>query len=118
MTGGVLAACRVKRPQGSIRSETQMAFPEKLPNVPPPIIENDPEGQSLRKQAVAIDPPPVGAIGIEELLGRFERFAEARALTDFPESGPVGVRELLTRLGGLAGAGYFSPSKDDESDEK
>jgi hypothetical protein len=52
------------------------------------------------------------------LLGRFERFAEARALTDFPESGPVGVRELLTRLDGLAGAGYFSPSKDDESDEK
>ena len=95
-----------------------MAFPEKLSNVPPPIIENDPDGQSLRKQAVAIDPPPVGAIGIEELLGRFDRFAEARALTDFPESGPVGVRELLTRLGGLAGAGYFSSTReDDESDE-
>lgn len=94
-----------------------MAFPEKLPNFPPTIIENDQDGQSLRKQAVAIDPPPAGAIGIEELLGRFERFAEARALTDFPQSGPVGVRELLTRLGGLADAGYFSSSRDDESDE-
>ena len=95
-----------------------MAFPEKLPDTPQPEIENDPEDQSLRQQAVAIDPPPVGAIGIEELLGRFERFAEARAMTELPERSPIGVRELLTRLGSLADAGYFSSTRDDESDEK
>lgn len=94
-----------------------MAIPEKLPE-PPPKIEENAKGQSLREQAVAIDPPPKGAIGIEELLGRFERFAEARALTDLPESGPVGVRELLTRLGSLADAGYFSSTRDEEPDEK
>lgn len=95
-----------------------MAFPKKLPDAPETSFENNQKGHSLRDQAVAIDPPPKGAIGIEELLGRFERFAEARALTDLPESSPVGVRELLTRLGNLADAGYFSSTRDDESDEK
>lgn len=46
------------------------------------------DGQSLRQQAVAIDPQPSGAIGIEKLLGRFERFAEARAMTDLPKKVP------------------------------
>jgi len=91
-----------------------MAFPEKLPDAPQPGVEHDLEGQSLRRQAVAIDPPPSGAIGIEELLGRFERYAEARALTDLPEKSPIGVRELLARLGSLAGAGYFSSTRDEQ----
>lgn len=95
-----------------------MAIPKKSPEPPHPQTQPEAEGQSLRQRAVAIDPPPKGAIGIEELLGRFERFAEARALTDLPESGPVGVRELLTRLGSLADAGYFSTTRDEEPDEK
>ena len=95
-----------------------MAFPKKSPDAPQSRFENDLEGRSLRQRAVAIDPPPKGAIGIEELLGRFERFAEAKALTDIPERSPIGVRELLTRLGNLADAGYFSSTRDDDSDEK
>ena len=95
-----------------------MALPKKLPDVPRLRFGNDLEGQSLRQRAVAIDPPPKGAIGIEELLGRFERFAEAKALTDHPERSPIGVRELLTRLGNLANAGYFSSTRDKDSDEK
>ena len=95
-----------------------MAYAKKKPIAPPPIPGSDHQRQSLRDQAVAIDPPPEGAIGIEELLGRFERFAEARALTDSPEKGPVGVRELLTRLGNLADAGYFSSTRKEEPDEK
>ena len=95
-----------------------MALPKELPEAPQASIENEPEGQSLRQRAVAIDPPPSGAIGIEELLGRFERFAEAQAMTDLPKKSPIGVRELLTRLGNLADAGYFSSTRDDESDDK
>ena len=95
-----------------------MSFPEELPEAPQPGFEDDLEDQSLRQQAVAIDPPPSGAIGIEELLGRFERFAEARAMTDLPEKSPIGVRELLTRLGNLADAGYFSSTRNDEPDKK
>jgi hypothetical protein len=95
-----------------------MALPKERPDAPQPSIEHEPAGQSLRERAVAIDPPPKGAIGIEELLGRFERFAEAQAMTDLPEKSPVGVRELLTRLGNLADAGYFSTKTDDEPDEK
>ena len=95
-----------------------MALPKELPEAPQPSIENDQEGQSLRQRAVAIDPPPSGAIGIEELLGRLERFAEAQAMTDLPKKSPVSVRELLTRLGNLADAGYFSSTRDDEPDEK
>ena len=84
-----------------------MAFPEKLPDAPQPSFEDDMDGKSLRQQAVAIDPPPSGAIGIKNLLGRFERLAEARAMTDLPEKKPIGVRELLTRLENLADAGYI-----------
>ena len=102
----------------SKRLGTDMALPKKLPDAPQPSFADDTEGQSLRERAVAIDPPPSGAIGIEELLGRFERFAEAKALTDLPEKGPVGVQELLTRLGNLTNAGYFSSTRDDEPDEK
>ena len=95
-----------------------MAFPKKLPDAPQPSFEEDQKRQSLRQRAVAIDPPPKGAVGIEELLGRFERFAEAKAMTDVPESGPIGVRELLTRLGNLADAGYFSSTREDHPTEK
>lgn len=95
-----------------------MAFPEKKPEEFEPTIKRDPESQSLRHQAVAIDPPPKGAMGIEELLGRFERFAEAQALTDIPGKTPVGVRELLARLGSLADAGYFSSTRDEEPEDK
>ena len=97
-----------------------MAIPEKLPEAPEPNFDREPVSKSLRQQVVAIDPPPKGAIGIEELLGRFERFAEAQALTDLPEKSPIGVRELLTRLGNLADAGYFSSSRseEDEPEEK
>lgn len=104
-----------------------MALPKELPDAPqtdiedphqPSVEKEDLEGQSLRERAVAIDPPPSGAIGIEELLGRFERFAEAQAMTDFPEKSPIGIRELLTRLGNLADAGYFSSKSDDKPDDK
>ncbi len=102
----------------SVGPEADMALPKKLPEAPQPSFKDDLEGQSLRQRAVAIDPPPQGAIGIEELLGRFERFAEAQAMTDLPERSPIGVRELLTRLGNLADAGYFSSTPDEEPDEK
>ena len=104
-----------------------MALPKESPDAPGPRAEdaaehpvggNELEAPPLRERAVAIDPPPSGAIGIEELLGRFERFAEAQAMTDLPEKGPVGVRELLTRLGNLADAGYFSSSRDDDPDQE
>jgi hypothetical protein len=95
-----------------------MALPKELPDAPPPVVESEPDGRTLRERAVAIDPPPRGAMGIEELLGRFERFAEAQAMTDMPGSGPVGVRELLARLGSLADAGYFSSRADDKSEDK
>jgi hypothetical protein len=100
------------------RPEINMVFPEKLPDAPQPSFEDDMDGQSLRQQAVAIDPQPSGAIGIEKLLGRFERFAEARAMTDLPKKSPIGVRELLTRLGNLADAGYFAPTGNDDPDQK
>ena len=98
-----------------------MAFPKEKDErtaAPKTKTDLDPSGQSLRERAVAIDPPPEGAIGIEELLGRFERFAEAQALTAPPEKGPVGVRELLARLGNLADAGYFSTTRDEEQEDK
>ena len=93
-----------------------MAFPKKKPEDPQPLVSNEFEADSLRHRAVAIDPPPEGAIGIQELLSRFEQFAEANDLTDRPAEGQVGVRELLARLGNLADAGYFSPAdlKDDD----
>ena len=73
---------------------------------------------TLRSRAVAIDPPPNGAIGIQELLNRFERFAEADELVDPPEDGAVGVRELLARLANLADGGYFSsPNTDDPGEQ-
>ena len=96
-----------------------MAFAKKRPAAPQPTDEEKREARSLQQQAVAIDPPPAGAIGIEELLGRFERLAEAQAMGDhLPGKGPVGVRELLDRLGNLADAGYFSSTDDDEPDQK
>lgn len=70
----------------------------------------------LHGQAVAIDPPPAGAIGIQELLSRFERFAAAAELEDSPDAGAVGVRELLARLSHLADAGYFSPPEPEDPD--
>ena len=94
-----------------------MALPKELPDAPQPVADSEPDDRSLRERAVAIDPPPRGAMGIEELLGRFERFAEAQAMTDMPESGPVGVRELLARLGSLADAGYFSARADNEPED-
>ena len=94
-----------------------MAFPEQLPDAPQPRFEDDTDGKSLRQQAVAIDPPPSRAIGMENLLGRFERFAEARAMTDLPEKSPIGVRELLTRLGDLADAAYILPPGNGDPDQ-
>ena len=93
-----------------------MAFPKQKPKDLPSQGADDFESGSLRHRAVAIDPPPEGAIGIQELLSRFEQFAESNDLTDPPVDGQVGVRELLARLGNLADAGYFSPPdpKDDE----
>lgn len=110
-----MSAVAIARPTGS---ETDMAFAKKLPAAPQPTNDENREARSLQQQAVAIDPPPAGAIGIEELLGRFERLAEAQAMGDLPGKGPVGVRELLERLGSLADAGYFSTTDDDESDDK
>jgi len=54
---------------------------------------------------------------MENLLGRFERFAEARAMTDLPEKSPIGVRELLTRLGDLADAAYILPPGNGDPDQ-
>ena len=73
---------------------------------------------SLRLRAVAVDPPPAGAVGIQELLSRFEGFAEAGELLDPPQDGAVGVRELLARLANLADAGYFSSPETDMSEKK
>jgi hypothetical protein len=95
-----------------------MAYAKILPEVLRPIIEANLERRTLRDRAVAIDPPPPGAIGIEELLGRFENFPEAQDLTALPENGPVGVRQLLERLDNLARAGHFSADEDDGSEEK
>ena len=75
-------------------------------------------GGALRRQAVAIDPPPEGAIGIQELLSRFENFAETDGLGNSPQDGPVGVRELLARLANLTESGYFSPRDTDEPKKK
>lgn len=95
-----------------------MAFPKhKLEDLQPQAV-TDTEAESLRERAVAIDPPPEGAIGIQELLSRFERFAEANDLTDPPADGQVGVRELLARLGNLADAGYFSAPDPKETEKK
>jgi hypothetical protein len=90
-----------------------MAFPKQKPEEIQARISSDDDAATLRQRAVAIDPPPEGAIGIQELLSRFEHFAEANDLTDPPADGQVGVRELLARLGNLAEAGYFSPAPDD-----
>ena len=94
-----------------------MPYARKLPEPPPQVLDEEQEGSSLRDWAVAIDPPPPGAVGIEELLGRFEQFAEAGSMTNPPEDGAVGVRELLARLGNLAESGHFSSGKDDETGE-
>ena len=42
-----------------------MAFPEKLPDAPQMSFGDDMDGKSLRQQAVAIDPPPSGTIGMK-----------------------------------------------------
>jgi len=73
---------------------------------------------ALRSKAVAIDPPPDGAIGIRELLERFERFAQADELVTPPENGAVGIKALLDRLGGLAKTGYFTAGKDGDSEDR
>ena len=93
-----------------------MAFPKQKTEAPQTPAVDDFEAGSLRERAVAIDPPPEGAMGIQELLSRFEQFAEANDLTDPPADGQVGVRELLARLGNLADAGYFSPHDPTDSD--
>ena len=95
-----------------------MAIPKQKPEDLQSRIADDVETGSLRQRAVAIDPPPEGAIGIQELLSRFEQFAEANDLTDPPADGQVGVRELLARLGNLADAGYFSPTESKDSEKK
>lgn len=95
-----------------------MAFPKQKPEDIQPQAIDEMEIDSLRQRAVAIDPPPEGAIGIQELLSRFESFAESNDLTDPPADGQVGVRELLARLGNLADAGYFSPADSDDNDKK
>ena len=102
--------------QRTIKVGDKMAFADKMPEMPNPVIENDTGSQTLRQQAVAIDPPPLGAIGIEELLGRFENLAQAGTLTEQPEKGAIGVRDLLERLNNLAEAGHFYSNNDDTSD--
>ena len=71
---------------------------------------------SLQRKAVAVDPPPEGAIGIQELLNRFEGFAETGELSNHTETGIIGVRELLARLANLAEAGYFAPAEPGNSE--
>jgi hypothetical protein len=95
-----------------------MPFAKISPDTIRPTIEDEQDRHPLRDCAVAIDPPPSGAIGIEELLGRFEQFAESASLTDHPEVGPVGVKELLSRLNNLADAGKLSSPKDPDRDDK
>ena len=59
-----------------------MAQPKEKPKeVEQRTVEPD-EFSTLRSHAVAIDPPTGGAIGIQELLDRFERFAAAEKLVD------------------------------------
>ena len=95
-----------------------MAFSKQKPQDVQPEAADEFETRSLRQRAVAIDPPPEGAIGIQELLSRFEQFAATNDLTDPPVDGQVGVRELLARLGNLADAGYFSPANPKDNEEK
>ena len=94
-----------------------MAFPKEKTEDLQSQASDDFEAGSLRQRAVAIDPPPEGAIGIQELLSRFEQFAESNDLTDPPADGQVGVKELLARLGNLADAGYFSPADPKDRDK-
>ena len=72
---------------------------------------------SLRSHAVAIDPPPEGAMGIRELLERFESFTQTDDMIDPPSDGASGVRDLLSRLETLAETGYFSSSEADDPGE-
>ena len=95
-----------------------MAQPNRKPGEIEPTFAEKEDLGGLRSKAVAIDPPPSGAIGIQELLNRFERFAEAGELVDAPKNGAVGVRELLARLGNLADGGYFSSPNAEESEEQ
>jgi hypothetical protein len=95
-----------------------MAQPSRKPVEVAPTASEIEQLSTLRSRAVAIDPPPDGAIGIKELLDRFACFAEAGELVDSPENSAVGVRELLDRLGNLADAGYFSSTTgSDDPDE-
>jgi len=110
-------AIRDRMHQRTNKVGDQMAFPEKLSETPNPVIKNNVGSQTLCQQAMAIDPPPVGAIGIEGLLGRFERLAEVGTLTAHSEKGVVGVRDLLKRLNNLVEEGHFSPTNDDTPDE-
>lgn len=95
-----------------------MAFPKQKSEPSQSQAADEFEAGSLRQRAVAIDPPPEGAIGIQELLSRFEQFAETNDLTDPPADGQIGVRELLARLGNLADAGYFSPADPEDGENK
>ena len=95
-----------------------MAEPKRKPEGIEQFVSDRLNAESLRRRAVAVDPPPAGAIGIQELLGRFEGFAEVGELLDPPQNGVVGIRELLARLANLADAGYFSPSETENSDKQ
>ena len=95
-----------------------MAQPSRKPDEIEQSFAETKELSTLKSQAVAIDPPPSGAIGIQELLNRFERFAEADELVGLPEDRSVGVRELLERLDDLVQAGHFSSPALDDSGEQ
>ena len=95
-----------------------MAEAERKPDNTEQVPDYRPTIGDLRGRAVAVDPPPAGAIGIQELLSRFESFAEADELVDPPQDGAVGVRELLARLGDLADAGYFASAEAESSKRK
>lgn len=95
-----------------------MAQAQRKPGNVEQTLGDRPTVGALQSRAVAVDPPPAGAIGIQELLRRFESFAEADQLLDPPQDGAVGVRELLARLANLADAGYFAPSEPERSDRK
>lgn len=95
-----------------------MAEAERKPDNAEQTLGGRPTVGALGGRAVAIDPPPAGAIGIQELLSRFESFAEADEFLHPPQDGAVGVRELLARLGNLADAGYFASSEAESSKRK
>ena len=93
-----------------------MAEPERKPHDVRTVVHDRTVVDGLRSKAVAVDPPTDGAIGIQELLRRFEAFTAADELVDPPDEGAVGIHELLARLAYLADAGYFS-SHEAESPE-